>query len=88
MTKLSGRVTNDQGSASADAVVEIRNSAGDVVDSVRTDDDGNYTYHLSAGEWTINVWDAHGGRATAAAAMSEGEEKKMDVTLSSSPEVT
>ena len=88
MTKLSGRVTNDQGNASADAVVEIRNSAGDVVYQVRTDDDGNYTYHLSAGAWTLNVWDPHGGRATADATLSDGEEKRMDVTLSSSSEVT
>jgi uncharacterized protein YfaS (alpha-2-macroglobulin family) len=83
MTKLSGRVSDEAGNPAADAVVELVNSAGDVVDSVRTDDNGTYTYHLSAGAWTINAWDSHGGRAAGSATVSEGEDRSMDVTLTS-----
>jgi hypothetical protein len=81
MTKLSGRVTDENGSAVTDGVVEIRNSTGDIVDSVQLDSDGNYTYHLSSGSWTLNVWDPHGRRGRAEVELIDAEEGRADITI-------
>jgi protocatechuate 3,4-dioxygenase beta subunit len=82
MTKLNGRVTDENANPVADAVVEIRNSAGDIVDSVQVDSQGNYTYHLSSGSWTLNVWDPHGRRGRAEVELIDGgDDHKADITI-------
>lgn len=63
MPKLTGTVTVSGGKPALGAVVELHNSSGDVLDQVRVDDDGLFTYHLVAGEWRLNCWDAEGHRA-------------------------
>ena len=79
--KLSGQVTL-HGSVAANATVELHNSAGDVVDQVVIDDDGRYTYHLSPGDWSLRIWDAHGHTGQSEVTLSEGEEKVLDLELS------
>ena len=64
MPKLTGRITVHGDKPATSAVVEVHNSQGDVVDQVQVDADGRYTYHLSEGNWSLNVWDAHGHRGT------------------------
>lgn len=81
MTKLTGRVTVHGDHPATSAVVEVHNSAGDVVDQVQVDSDGRYTYHLSAGTWALNVWDAHGHRGKAEVSLADGEEKNFDIDL-------
>jgi hypothetical protein len=76
--KLTGRVTvHDQPATSA--VVEIHNSQGDIVDQVQVDDDGRYTFHLTEGKWTLNVWDAHGHRGKTEVSVSD--DTSVDVDL-------
>ena len=80
--KLVGRITVHGGAKPAtSAVVELHNATGDVVDQVQVDDAGRYTYHLSAGKWTLNVWDAHGHRGTGEVTLAEGEQKNYDIDL-------
>ncbi len=80
--KLSGRITVHGGEKTArSAVVELHNAAGDVVDQVMVDDEGRYTYHVSPGSWTLNVWDEHGHRGRAEVTMEEGKDKSFDVDL-------
>jgi protocatechuate 3,4-dioxygenase beta subunit len=81
MTKLTGRITDENGSAVADAVVEIRNSAGDIVDSVQVDSEGAYAYHVSDGSWTLNVWDPHGRRGRAEVELIDADEGRADITI-------
>jgi protocatechuate 3,4-dioxygenase beta subunit len=81
VTKLSGRVTDENGNAVSDAVVEIRNSPGDIVDSVQVNTDGEYTYHLSDGSWTLNVWDTRGRRGRAEVDLINAEEARSDITI-------
>jgi protocatechuate 3,4-dioxygenase beta subunit len=82
MTKLSGRITDESGTSVADAVVEIRNSAGDIVDSVQVDSEGTYTYHLSSGSWTLNVWDPHGRRGRAQVRIGDTDgDQTADITI-------
>ncbi len=79
MPKLTGRVTIG-GSAATTAVVELHNSQGDVVDQVQVDTGGRYTYHLTPGMWSLNVWDAHGHRARREVALAE-DDTSLDVDL-------
>jgi hypothetical protein len=81
MTKLSGRVTVHGDKPATTATVELHNSVGDVVDQVQVDQDGRYIYHVSAGAWSISVWDAYGHRGNAEVSLSEGDEKTLDVDL-------
>jgi hypothetical protein len=82
MTKLMGRITVHGGEKVArTAVVELHNSGGDVVDQVQVDDDGRFTYHLAAGTWTLNVWDAHGHRGKAQVQLVDGEDRDLDIDL-------
>ena len=62
--KLQGQVKVHEEPALT-AVVEISNSQGDIVDQVQVDAAGRYTYHLSSGDWSLRVWDAHGHRGDA-----------------------
>ena len=81
MTKLSGRITDENGNAVSDGVVEIRNSAGDIVDSVQVNGEGEYTYHLSDGSWTLKVWDPHGRRGRAEIDLIDADEARSDITI-------
>lgn len=81
MTTLSGRVTVHGDKAAKTATVELHNSSGDVVDQVSVDEDGAYRYHLAAGTWTLNVWDAHGHRGRAEVEVADGEDKTFNLDL-------
>jgi hypothetical protein len=81
MTSLSGRITVPGERAAKNAVVEIHNATGDVVDQVQTDDDGRYNYHLAAGSWTVVVWDPYGHRGRAEVKLAQGEDKHLDIEL-------
>ncbi len=80
MPKLTGRVTA-HGEPASTAVVELHNSQGDVVDQVQVDDAARYTYHLSEGTWTLNVWDAYGHRGKSVVQLGS-EDQTTDVDLS------
>ncbi len=79
MSTLTGRVTID-GSPVPTAVIEVHNSQGDVVDQVQANEDGRYTYHLSPGDWTLNVWDAQGHRAKQGVTIS-ADDASVDIEL-------
>ena len=79
MAKLTGTVTVN-GEPAISAVVELQNATGDVVDQVQVDDQGRYTYHLSSGLWTLNVWDAHGHRGRQDVSIGD-EDRSVDVLL-------
>lgn len=78
--KLTGQVTVHGNEPATSAVVEIHNSQGDVLDQVQVDSDGRYTYHLTAGKWTLNVWDAHGHRGKTSVTL-ETDDKICDLDL-------
>ena len=81
MPTLRGHVTA-HGEPALSAVVELHNSNGDVLDQVQVDDQGAYIYHLVAGQWKLNVWDAHGHRASVEATIDEGDsDKTLDIGL-------
>ena len=80
MPKLTGKVTVHGDKPATSAVVEVHNSQGDVVDQVQVDAGGGYTYHLSNGIWTLNVWDAHGHRGRAEVSLGD-EDQNVDVNL-------
>jgi hypothetical protein len=73
MTLLSGTVKHQDGSAAAGATVEVHNARGDVVDQVRTTDEGAFTYYLNPGRWTLKTYDARGHRGNQEVAISEGD---------------
>ena len=79
MSKLTGQV-KAQGAPATSAVVELHNATGDVVDQVQVDADGRYTFHLTAGTWKLNVWDAHGHRGSSSVELGE-EDGTQDVEL-------
>jgi hypothetical protein len=78
---LSGRVTVHGSKPATTAVVELHNSAGDVVTQTQVDDDGRYTFHISGGRWSLNVWDGHGHRGRGEIDIAEGETKSLDLDL-------
>lgn len=80
MTSLSGRILV-HGEPAKNATVELHNASGDVVDQIQVDDDGKYTYHLSPGEWSLNVWDAYGHRGAAQVTLGEDDDKVVDIDL-------
>jgi hypothetical protein len=82
MTTLSGAVTLDDKSPALSAVVELHNSAGDVVDQVQVDADGRYKYHLAEGNWVLKLWDAHGYRGQAEVTLEKDQDKNLDIMLS------
>lgn len=79
--KLTGRVTVHGDKPATTAVVELHNATGDTVDQVQVDDAGRYTYHLAAGDWTLNVWDRYGHRGQGAVTLTEGDDATYDVDL-------
>ena len=74
MPKLTGRITVHGDKPATSAVVEVHNSQGDVVDQVQVDADGRFTYHLSEGSWSLNVWDAHGHRGTKEVTLTDDDQ--------------
>jgi hypothetical protein len=62
---LTGRVTLHGVSAAQNAVVELHNSQGDVLDQMQVDRSGIYAFHLIAGSWRLSAWDHQGRRALA-----------------------
>lgn len=80
MTKLTGKVTVHGDHPAKTATVELHNSAGDVVDQVMVDDDGRFAYHLTAGQWHLNVWDAHGHRGKADVTLTD-EDTDLSIDL-------
>lgn len=80
MNKLTGMILVHGSEPATDAVVELHNHTGDVVDQVVVDDDGSYTYHLSPGRWSLRVWDSHGHRGTKFVDMT-GTDLRVDVEL-------
>lgn len=81
MVKLQGRITRDGSDPATDAVVEIQNGQGDVVDQVQVDGDGRYRYHLSEGTWVLNVWDSHGHRGRREVPVGP-DDRSIDIELS------
>ncbi len=82
MTTLSGRVTVHGGEkAAATATVELHNATGDIVDQVQVDGEGRYLFHLSPGDWSLNLWDAYGHRGHAQASVADDDEKNLDIDL-------
>lgn len=81
VSKLSGHVTVDGNRPQGDVVVELHNSAGDVVDQVRVDEDGAYRYHLSPARWYLRAWDAHGHGARAEVVIAADEDELCDLEL-------
>ncbi len=82
MTTLSGRVSVRGASKPATtATVELLNPSGDIIDQVRVDDQGAFTYHLVPGHWSLNAWDAGGHRGRAEVTLREGEDKVVDLHL-------
>ena len=81
MPTLRGHVTA-HGEPALSAVVELHNSQGDTLDQVQVDGEGAYIYHLVPGQWSLNVWDAHGHRGTAQVEIDEGDDDTIvDVNL-------
>ncbi|MEA2508125.1 MAG: hypothetical protein QOG21_207 [Actinomycetota bacterium] len=62
---LTGRVTLNGLSPAPNAVVELHNSSGDVLDQMQVDGSGIYAFHLIAGSWSLRAWDHQGRRALA-----------------------
>jgi len=83
MTTLSGTVPLDDSTTAKGAVVELHNSAGDVIDQVQVDDEGKYKYHLAVGTWKLRLWDARGHRGASEVTLEDGEDKTLDITLKS-----
>jgi Carboxypeptidase regulatory-like domain len=81
--ELSGTVHSEGSIPAPDAVVEILNGAGDIVDQVMVDERGRFSYHLSAGKWSLRAWDPHGRRASADVALAAGESRvtKLDLAV-------
>ena len=78
--KLTGQVTVNGNEPATSAVVEIHNSQGDVVDQVQVDAEGRYTYHLTPGQWTLNVWDSQGHRGKCSVTLGD-DDKTCDLDL-------
>ncbi len=81
MTTLSGRITVEGGRPATDAVVELHNATGDVMDQVRVNDDGRYRFYVSPGIWSLTIWDPYGHRGVGEVNMLEGDDKTLDIDL-------
>jgi hypothetical protein len=80
--KLSGTITvHGRRKVARSAVVEVHNSAGDVLDQVQVGEDGRYIFHLAPGSWRLRVWDPHGHRGTAEVSLVEGQGRVLDIDL-------
>lgn len=81
MSTITGRITVHGSKPATAATVELHNPTGDVVDQVQVDDDGRFTYHVSPGNWSIRVWDAHGHRGFSEVKVGDGDEVRCDLDL-------
>jgi len=81
-TRLSGVITVDGGKATSNAVVEVSNSDGDILDQTQVDAEGRYAYHLPAGRWCLRIWDARGRRGEASVTLLEDTAKNLNVDIS------
>jgi hypothetical protein len=45
------------------------------------DDHGRFSYHLSAGKWSLRAWDPHGRRASAEVTLAAGERRVTSLDL-------
>jgi Protein of unknown function (DUF1416) len=77
---LTGRVTLHGLSAAPNAVVELHNSQGDVLDQMQVDRSGIYAFHLIAGTWRLRAWDNQGRRALAEVELSD-KDTVLDIDL-------
>jgi hypothetical protein len=81
MTTLSGTITVQGGRPATDAVVELHNATGDVMDQVRVNDDGRYKFYVSPGIWSLTIWDRYGHRGVGEVNVLEGDDKTLDIEL-------
>jgi carboxypeptidase family protein len=81
MTTLSGRITVQGGMPATDAVVELHNATGDVMDQVRVNDDGRYRFYVGPGIWSLTIWDPYGHRGVGEANVLEGDDETLDIDL-------
>ena len=79
--QLSGVVTVNEGQPARHATIELHNSTGDIVDQVVADDSGRFNYYLSAGTWTLVVWDPFGHRTSTQVYIEQGETKNIELEL-------
>jgi hypothetical protein len=77
---LTGRVTLHGQSAAQNAVVELHNSNGDVLDQMQVDRSGIYAFHLVAGRWRLRAWDNQGRRALTEVQVSD-KDTVLDIDL-------
>jgi hypothetical protein len=77
---LTGRVTLHGLSPASNAVVELHNSRGDVLDQMQVDRSGIYAFHLIAGTWRLRAWDSQGRRALAEVRLSD-KDTVLDIDL-------
>ncbi|MEA2507391.1 MAG: hypothetical protein QOH48_2009 [Actinomycetota bacterium] len=77
---LTGRVTLNGLSTAQQAVVELHNSEGDVLDQMQVDRSGIYAFHLIAGTWSLRAWDQQGRRALAEIEVAD-EDTIFDIDL-------
>ena len=80
MPNVSGRITVHGDKPARNATVELHNSTGDHISQVVVDEDGTYRFHLAAGTWRLNVYDAHGHRGQAEFTLQDDDEK-LDLDL-------
>jgi hypothetical protein len=83
MTKVLGFVRVRSFGAARAATIEVHNSVGDVVDQVRTNDEGGFTYYLTPGTWAFRAWDAWGHRGSGEITLSDDEDTaNLDLEIS------
>jgi hypothetical protein len=71
MPTLSGTVLLADGKPATNAVVELHNSGGDVVDQTQVDQRGRYGFHVCPESWRVVGWDAQGNRWRGAAQVAD-----------------
>jgi hypothetical protein len=73
MRRVVGTVRHGDGSVAVDVTVEVHNSNGDVLDQIRTTDEGLFTYYLTSGHWTFETYDGGGHRGTKEVILDEDD---------------
>jgi hypothetical protein len=81
MTTLSGKITIHGDKPATNAVAELHNETGDIVDQLSVDEEGRYRFYVSPGSWSLRAWDPHGHRGAGSVRVSEGETKTLDISL-------
>ncbi len=79
-TTISGTVSLGQDPA-PNAVVELHNATGDIVDQSQVDEAGRYIFHVKGGRWTLNCWDNQGHRGKAELELADGDHEVVDLAL-------